>query len=169
MNRYIEFLILLLTGYLIGASVFFTFFVAPSVFSHFDTRLAAEITNVIFPFYFATGWIIGLVIYTLIAILSIKDKFIIKKLKWFIVFVSILIISFMALHRAILPIGQTLNSQYYSLIDEKKPEEAQKIKEKFSKVHIISSSLNLANIMIEIFLFYSFFNYVSRKEEKEYI
>ncbi|NPA52637.1 MAG: DUF4149 domain-containing protein [Aquificae bacterium] len=168
MNKYIQFSILLLTGYLLGASVFFTFIVAPSIFSHFDTRLAAEITNTIFPIYFASGWIIGLVIYTLVAVLSIKDKFIVKRLKWFIILVSVLIISFMALHKAVLPIGQTLNNQYYALIDKKKPKEAQKIKEKFSKVHIISSSLNLGNIMIEIFLFYSFFNYIyTRKEEKD--
>lgn len=168
MNRYIDFLILLLTGFLLGANVFFTFFVAPSIFSHFETRLAAEITNVIFPYYFAIGWIVGLVIYTLVAIQSIKDKFVIKRLKWFIIFLSILIISHMALHRAILPIGQTLNNQYYALVDSGKKEEAEKLKEKFSKVHMLSSSLNLANLMIELFLFYNFFNYIyTRKEDEE--
>ncbi len=167
MNKHVEFLILLLTGFLIGEGVFFTFFVAPSLFSHFETRLAAEITNVIFPFYFASGWIIGLVIYTLIAVLSIKNKLVIKQLKWFIILLSVMIISFMALHRAILPIGQELNNQYYALIDSKNEEEAQKVREKFSKVHMISSSLNMTNILIELFLFYSFFNYIYGRKEDE--
>jgi len=169
LNKYIHFFIFVLLGYITGASIFFTFLVAPAIFSHFETRLAAEITNVIFPIYFASGWILGLVIYTLIAVLSIKDKFIIKKLKWFIIMLSILIISFMALHKAILPIGQTLNSRYYFLIDKKKYEEAKQVKNKFSKLHILSSSINLTNITIEIFLLYSYFNYIySRKEEENF-
>jgi len=166
LNKQVEFLILLLLGYLIGTGVFFTFIVAPSIFSSFETRLAAEITNVIFPFYFASGWIVGLVVYTLIAVLSVKNKFIIKQLKWFIILLSILIISFMALYRAILPVGQTLNNQYYALLDSKKEKEAEEVKQKFSKVHMISSTLNITNIIIEFFLFYTFFNYIyGRKEE----
>jgi len=139
LNKQVEFLILLLLGYLIGTGV---------------------------PFYFASGWIVGLVVYTLIAVLSVKNKFIIKQLKWFIILLSILIISFMALYRAILPVGQTLNNQYYALLDSKKEKEAEEVKQKFSKVHMISSTLNITNIIIEFFLFYTFFNYIyGRKEE----
>ncbi|GAB6072867.1 hypothetical protein JCM14244_12440 [Venenivibrio stagnispumantis] len=163
MDRYLYFLIFLILGFLIGASVFFTFIVAPLLFSHFNHRLAGEITNIIFPYYFGIGWILGIVIYTIIAILSTKNKEILRKLKYFVIGISIYIISSMALHKAILPIGQTLNSQYYQLLDEKKEPEAEQIKEKFKTIHSISSAINLFNIILLLFLFYNL--YTTKKEE----
>ncbi len=124
----------------------------------------------IFPLYFAMGWIVGIVIYTLIAILSIKDKFVIKKLKWFIVVLSLMVISYMALHRTVLPIGQALNNQYYAFVDEKKIEEAEKIKEKFELVHSVSSSLNILNLVFEFYLMYSFYLFlIDQRKEEEYV
>ncbi|RMD46352.1 MAG: DUF4149 domain-containing protein, partial [Aquificota bacterium] len=109
MDKYINLIILFLISCLAGFNIFLTFIIAPLMFSHFNTRLAGEIMNVIFPYYFASGWVIGIAIYTLIAVLSLKDKNIIQRLKTFIVALSILIISYMALHKAILPIAQNLN------------------------------------------------------------
>ncbi len=157
----------MLLGILFGSNFFFTFIVAPALFSHFSARLAGEAMQTIFPLYFAMGWILGIVIYTLIAILSIKDKFIIKKLKWFIVVLSLMVISYMALHRTVLPIGQALNNQYYALVDEKKTEEAEKIKEKFKVVHSISSSLNILNLIFEFYLMYSFYLFLMDKRKEE--
>ncbi len=164
MSKYVDFLILLLIGILIGFNIFMTFIVTPQLFSHFDHRLAGEITNLLFPFYFASGWIIGIVIYTLIALQSIKDKFIVKRLKGFVIALTVLILLYMAEHKTLLPIGQQINSQYYALLDEGKKEEAQIFKEKFKKVHMISSSINILNLLLLLFLFY---NYLSKKEEKE--
>jgi len=163
-NKFIDFLILLLLGILIGFNVFMTFILTPKVFSHFDHRLAGEITNLLFPTYFASGWIIGIVIYTFIAIQSIKDKFIVKKLKGFIIGLTLVILLYMAEHKTLLPIGQQLNNQYYALLDEGKKQEAQLLKEKFKKVHMISSSINLINLLILIYLFYS---YLSKREEEK--
>jgi len=166
LNRYVDFLILLLIGVLTGFNVFVTFILTPQLFSHLDHRLAGEITNLIFPFYFSSGWIIGIVIYTLIAVLSIKDKFIIKRLKAFIIALTVLILFYMAEHRTLLPMGQYANNQYYSLLDEGKKKEAQVFKERFKKIHTISSSINLINLILLIYMFYA---YLSKREEKKEI
>ncbi len=166
MDKYIDFLILLSLSILIGSNIFLTFVVAPQLFSNFDHRLAGEITNVIFPYYFAGGWILGIVVYTLIAVKSIQKKEIVKQLKWFIIALSLMIISYMALHRTLLPIGQDLNSKYYELVDQKKEKEAEKYKEKFATVHAVSSSLNLVNLIIEVYLLYGFFIFIRKEEEK---
>lgn len=166
MDKYIDFLILLSLGILVGSNVFLTFVVAPQLFSNFDHRLAGEITNVIFPYYFAGGWIIGIFIYTLIAVKSIKRKEIVRKLKWFVIALSLVIISYMALHRTLLPIGQQINSKYYELLDQKKDKEAEKYKHKFATVHAISSSLNMINLLLEIYLMYGFFVFIKEDENK---
>jgi len=157
LDKYINLIILFLLGCLSGFSIFLTFIVAPLMFSHFNTRLAGEIMNVIFPYYFSAGWIIGIVIYTLIALLSIKNKHIIKKLKVFIIALSILIVSYMALHKAILPIAQNLNNTYYYLLDKKEEKKATEIKVKFERIHIVSSTLNMINFILVMFLFYRFY------------
>ncbi len=162
LNKYIDFVILLLIGVLVGFNVFMTFILTPQLFSHFDHRLAGEITNLLFPFYFASGWIIGIIIYTLIAIQSIKDKFIVKRLKGFVIGLTVVILLYMAEHKTLLPIGQQINSQYYQLLDEGKKQEAQVFKEKFKKVHMISSSINLLNLLLLLYLFYA---YLNKKEE----
>ena len=165
MERYINFLIFLLLAVLIGFNTSLTFVITPLIFSHFNARLAGEIVSVIFPYYFASGWIIGIAIYTLIAIISLKDKNIVKKLKGFIIGLSILIISFMALHKTVLPIAQSLKNSYYMLIDKGEKEKAKIVYDKFKTVHMISSSLNLFNLILELYLFYYMYAYVNRKEE----
>ncbi|NPA17479.1 MAG: DUF4149 domain-containing protein [Aquificae bacterium] len=154
MNRFIDFLVLLLLGFLIGFNVSFTFIIAPLLFSHFDHRTAGEITNVIFPYYFASGWIIGILIYTLIGIKSIKDKQLIKNYKGFVIGLLLLVITHMALHKTVLPVARNINLQYYVLLDEGKKEEALKLKEKFKKIHGVSSFINLFNLGLEIYLFW---------------
>ena len=162
-KKLFDFLTLLLLGILAGFNIFVTFILTPQLFSHFNHRLAGEITNLIFPYYFASGWIIGIVIYTLIAVQSVKDKFIVKKLKAFIIGLTVLILLYMAQHKTLLPIGQSINNQYYAFLDEGKKQEAETLKEKFKTVHMISSTVNILSLVIILFLFY---NYVSKKEEE---
>jgi len=166
LNKYIDFIILLLVGVLIGFNIFVTFILTPQLFSHFDHRLAGEITNLIFPFYFASGWIVGIVIYTLIALQSIKDKLIVKRLKGFVIGLTVVILLYMAEHRTLLPMGQAANSQYYQLIDEGEKEKAKVFKERFKTIHAVSSTINIINLLLLIYLFYA---YLSKKEEKEQI
>lgn len=167
MSKYINISILLLLGAYIGFNIFFSFIVAPLLFSHLDHRLAGEITNLIFPYYFASGWVIGIIIYTLIAIKSIKDKNIIKRIKGFLIGLIFLIIFSMALHKSILKIGQNINTQYYQLLDEGKKAEAQKVKSKFKTVHTISTVINFSNLLIAIYLFVYFYLYIERDGNRE--
>jgi hypothetical protein len=164
LEKLINFFILLLLGILLGFNVFLTFIVAPLMFSHFNVRLAGEIMNIIFPYYFSSGWVIGLIIYTLIAFLSIKNKNIVSHLKYFIIALSVFILSCMALHKAILPLAQNLNNTYYMLLDENKKEEAVAAHEKFKKLHIASSTLNIVNLLLLLFLMFNFYNYLNKKE-----
>ena len=167
MNKYkpyIDFLIVFLLSVLAGFNIFLSFILAPALFSNFDHRLAGEVMNVIFPLYFSSGWIIGLAVYTLIAILSIKDKQIINQLKLFIVLLSILILSYMALHKAILPIGQASLGNYYALVDEGKKEQALVYKERFETVHKISSTLNGLNLILAVGLAFLYYRKSCKKD-----
>jgi len=163
----IKFLILLLLGILAGFNIFLTFILAPTIFSKFDSRLAGEVMNSIFPYYFASGWIIGLIVYSLIAILSIKNKTIINKLKIPIIALSILIISYMALHKTVFPLGQATINKYYALKDSGKIEDAENLKDKFKNIHTISSILNMINLILVIFLLYSIYYKLNEKEENK--
>ena len=165
MDNIIRFLILLLLGILAGFNIFLTFILAPKLFSTFDSRLAGEVMNSIFPYYFASGWVIGLVVYSLIAILSVKNKNIINQLKVPIIALSLLIISYMALHKTVFPLGQATINQYYALKDSGKTEDAEKLKSKFKNIHTISSTLNMINLIIIIFLLYSIYNKFSKTDE----
>jgi hypothetical protein len=160
----IKFLILLLSGTLIGFNVFLTFILAPTLFSRFDTRLAGEVMNSIFPYYFASGWIIGLVIYSLIALLSLKDKNIINHLKFPIIALSIVIISYMALHKTVFPLGQATINKYYALKDAGEDKKAEEQKNRFKNIHMISSTLNIINLLFIVFFMYSVYN--NKREEK---
>jgi uncharacterized membrane protein YukC len=71
----------------------------------------------------------------------------------------------MALHRTLLPIGQNLNSQYYELIDQNKKQEAEVYKKKFATLHAVSSSLNLVNLLIEIYLIYGFYVFIRKEKD----
>jgi len=164
LSKVIDLFILLFIGILIGFNIFFTFIVAPVLFSNFDHKHAGEIMNLIFPYYFSSGWILGIAIYTLFALKTIKDKKIIKKFKLFVVSLGLLIILNMALHKTVLPIARSLNFQYYALLKENKKEEASKVKEKFKKVHAFSSSVNMINLILEIYLFQHFLLKIRKKE-----
>ena len=88
----------------------------------------------------------------MVGVLSVKEKEIIKKLKWFVIATAFLILISMALDRAILPIAEGLKSEYYDLLSEGKQNEAKIIFSRFKTFHEISSVLNLINIIIEIFM-----------------
>lgn len=133
-------------------SIFVTFIYTPYLFSHYSTKEAGEIVSKIFPFYFKSGWITGIIIYTLVGVLSVKEKEIIKKLKWFVIATAVLILISMALDRVILPIAESLKSQYHNLLTEGKQNEANIIYSRFKTFHGVSSVLNLVNIIIEIFM-----------------
>jgi hypothetical protein len=151
-DKYVYGLIIFLLFCLLGGSIFITFIYTPYLFSHYSTKEAGEIVSKIFPLYFKSGWIIGIIIYTLVGALSVKEKEIIKKLKWFVIATTVLILISMALDRAILPIAEGLKSEYYDLLNEGKQNEANIIFSRFKTFHGISSVLNLINIIIEIFM-----------------
>jgi len=163
-QKFIDALILLLLGILGGFNIFFTFFVAPLLFSNFNPKLAGEITNILFPYYFASGWIIGIIVYTLVAIKSLKDKNIIKDMKIFVIGIALLVILHMALHKTILPIAQNLNAEYYQLLEGGDKNEALVVKNNFKKLHVISSIINFANLLITLYLFIYFYFKSIRKD-----
>jgi len=157
LNKFIDLSILLLLGFLIGFNISFSFIIAPLLFSNLDHRQAGEIMNLIFPYYFASGWITGIVIYTLVGIKSIKDKNIIKTYRGFIFGLLLLVITHMALHKTVLPIAKSINLQYYQMLAENRQSEAQQLKQKFKKIHTISSFINIFNLGLEIYLFQYYF------------
>ncbi len=162
MNKVIDGIILLLIGVILGFNIFFSYIVAPLLFSNLDHRQAGEIMNIIFPYYFASGWIVGIIIYSLVGIKSVKDKDIIKNFKWFIVGIFVLILTHMALHKTVLPIARNINIQYYSAIDKGEEKKAAELRSKFKTIHGISSTINVFNLILEIYLFQYYFLRVRR-------
>lgn len=151
--------IYVLLSLLFGASVFFTFIVAPAIFSGLDSKNAGFVMNLIFPYYFKLGWIGGILIYTLVGVYSFIDKEAVKSLKFFLVGLFFVVIINMALDRAILPLSKNLLATYYELLEQSDYEQAKIFKERFDTVHKISSVLNLLYIIILVYLLYAFFKF----------
>ncbi|MCX7738516.1 MAG: DUF4149 domain-containing protein [Hydrogenothermaceae bacterium] len=154
MDRYILFSIYMLLSFMFGATVFFTFIIAPAVFSGMDSRQASFVMNLIFPYYFKVGWIAGIVIYTLIGIYTFLKKDAIKELKHILIALFFIVIINMALDRAVLPISKSILIEYYQLIDDANFKEAKLLKEKFDTLHTISSILNLIYLSILVYMLY---------------
>ena len=100
--------------------------------------------------------------------LNISDPIsIINKLKIPIIALSILIISYMALHKTVFPLGQATINKYYTLKDSGKTEVAENLKEKFKNIHTISSILNMINLILVVFLLYSIYNKFNENEKNK--
>ncbi|WP_028950452.1 DUF4149 domain-containing protein [Sulfurihydrogenibium subterraneum] len=166
MNKYITFAIVLLISILIGSNVFLSFVVAPVLFSNFDKITAGSIMQLIFPYYFKINWILGVVIYTIIGVLSFKDKEIVKTLKWFLVSVGAIVILNMAQDRSLLPMAKSIQREYVQALEEKQKEKAETLHSQFSNVHTVSSVINVTTMILEIFLLYNFLSFlkINRKE-----
>lgn len=137
-----------------GATVFFTFIVAPAVFSGMDSRQAGFVMNLIFPYYFKVGWISGIVIYTLIGIYTFLKKDAIKEVRPILIALFFVVIINMALDRAVLPTSKSILIEYYQLVDDGKFKEAKSLKERFDTLHTISSVLNLLHLSILVYMLY---------------
>ncbi len=156
-SKLLDGLVLLLLGILIGFNILLSFFITPTIFSNLDRETAGNLVSLIFPKYFISGWIIGIIIYTFIGFKSIKDKEIIKNLKWFLVGIAIIIILYMAEYKTVLPLAEHIREEYLTLLKEGKEQEALNIKSTFSKIHIISTIINFSNLIIALYLFLYFY------------
>ncbi len=122
--------------------------------------------QLIFPYYFKINWILGVVIYTIIGVLSFKDKEIVKTLKWFLVSVGAIVILNMAQDRSLLPMAKSIQREYVQALEEKQKEKAETLHSQFSNVHTVSSVINVTTMILEIFLLYNFLSFlkINRKE-----
>lgn len=150
----------LMISVLVGSNIFLSFVVAPVIFSNFDKITAGSIMQLIFPYYFKINWILGIVIYTIIGVLSFKDREIVKSLKWFLISVGCVVILNMAQDRALLPMTKSIQEEYVELLKENQIEKAEILHSRFSKIHGISSGINLTTLVIEIFLLYNFLSFL---------
>jgi len=166
LNKYVAFVILLMISVLIGSNVFLSFVVAPVLFSNFDKIAAGSIMQLIFPYYFKINWILGIVIYTIIGVLSFKDKEIVKSLKWFLVSIGAIVILNMAQDRSLLPMAQSIQNQYVQALEEKQNEKAKVLYSQFSTVHKVSSFVNITTMILEIFLLYNFLSFLKFSRNK---
>lgn len=151
---------------LIGSNVFLSFVVAPVLFSNFDKIASGSIMQLIFPYYFKINWILGIVIYTIIGVLSFKDKEIVKSLKWFLVSIGAIVILNMAQDRSLLPMAQSIQNQYVQALEEKQNEKAKVLYSQFSTVHKVSSFVNITTMILEIFLLYNFLSFLKFSRNK---
>lgn len=161
-DKYIFVSIFILLASLILGSLYFTFIFTPSIFHSYDVKTASEIVNGYFKYYFKIWWISGIVIYTLIGILSFKNKEIIKDFKWFLIFLFVLVIINIAQDRAILSLAQSINQEYFSYLSEKDFTNANILKNKFKTLHSISSILNLISIAIGLILLYTLLKFKNK-------
>lgn len=145
-----------------GASLFFTFVVGPALFSGLDKKTAGYAMNLIFPYYFKIGWIGGIVVYILVGLYSFFNKSATRVLKYFMITLFILVIVNMALDRAVVPLSNTVLTQYYEALKEGDTTTATILKQRFDNLHTVSSWLNLVHIFMVSYMMYSFFKFKDR-------
>lgn len=117
-------LIIVILSAWLGASLFFTFDVAPVLFKVLPTFMAGEVVSNVFPFYF----ILGTFLFFGVIILSKINK----QSRSFILLSLINLIIFLAFLIYILPLSESLKMTNY---------------QEFLELHGISMSLNLVQII----------------------
>jgi len=123
----VKFVIALL-GFLLGFTTFFSFVVAPVLFSVLDKKVAGNVVSHIFPTYFGSETLL----YGLTTILLVKIKF--RKLA----LISLVVTLLAALQAfGVLPLSEHLKETDYEL---------------FKMVHGISMGVNLVNILATVYL-----------------
>lgn len=155
----ILFSIYVVISIIFGASLFFTFVVGPALFSGLDRKTAGYVMNLIFPYYFKIGWIGGIVVYLLVGLYSYLKKSATSMLKYFILGIFILVIVNMALDRAVVPLSNSILTQYYEAVKEGDKFSATVLKRRFDNLHTVSYWLNLVHVFVVSYIMYSFFKF----------
>lgn len=123
--------------------------------------------QLIFPYYFKINWVLGIVIYTIIGILSFKEKEIVKSLKWFLLSIGAIVILNMAQDRALFPMAKSIQLEYVELLKENQTEKAEILHSQFSKIHVISSFINITTLALELFILYNFLSFFKKSRNKD--
>lgn len=146
----LRFVLLLSIVLWVGALVFFTFFVTPSIFKVLPRELAGALVNDIFPKYWAIGYVAGVLsIASLLAISFVEKAFPAAR---------ILLLAFMtaATFYAGMVIAPEARATHDKMRAAEEAAEAQVLKERFAGLHLKSYVLNMAVIVSGVaFVFFT--------------
>lgn len=132
----------------VGALIFFTFFVAPSIFKILPKDMAGALVGSIFPKYWAIGYISGILsLSTLIAISFIEKGFPAARL--FLLTVMTVVTFYAGL--AVATKARELKAQAKVVED---PVKKESIEKEFKKIHFKSSALNMLVLLTGLGLVY---------------
>lgn len=146
----LRFLLLLSIVVWVGALVFFTFFVTPSVFQVLPRDMAGELVAHIFPKYWAIGYVAGLIsLASLLAISFIEKTFPAARLLLLALMTALTFYSGMV----IAPEARAAEEEMKAAEDESK---ALALKERFRHIHAESYVINMAVIVSGVaFIFFT--------------
>lgn len=146
----LRFVLLLSIVLWVGALVFFTFFVTPSIFQVLPRDLAGELVGAIFPKYWAIGYVAGVLsIASLLAISFVEKAFPAAR---------ILLLAFMTAATfysgmVIAPEAKAVHREMRAASD---PAKTKEFKEDFARLHLHSYVLNMAVIVSGVaFIFFT--------------
>lgn len=145
-----RFVLLLSIVVWVGALVFFTFFVAPSIFKVLPGELAGELVAHIFPKYWAIGYVAGVLsLAALLAISFIEKAFPAAR---------VLLLAFMT--ALTFYSGMVIAPEAHAVQEEmkaaKEPARVQELKAEFRNLHLRSYLLNMAVIVSGVaFVFFT--------------
>lgn len=130
----------------VGMLVFFTFFVAPSVFMALSRELAGDLVVVLFPKYWMIGYIAGMGALTSLVAISFMEKSFPAG--------RILLLTFMTVvtfYSGVVVAGKA-SAIRAEIKEEADHERKEALKTEFKKIHLKSSALNIMEIASGVFL-----------------
>lgn len=135
--QYVSILYRLLLSFWVGGAALFTFILTPTLFKTFDRDMAGNIVGVLFPGYFKTGLICGIL--ALGCLLFIREK---RWLASSIIIVAMLLVTSLQAF-VIEPKAAAIKKEIPSFVTT--PEE-HPLRQQFKKLHAVSAISNLGVI-----------------------
>ena len=145
-----RFVLLLSVVVWVGGLIFFTFFVAPSIFKVLPRELAGELVSNIFPKYWALGYVAGLLsLASLLAISFIEKAFPAARILLLAFMTALTFYSGMVM-------APEARAAQVELKTAKEPARVQELKSEFRSIHMRSYAVNIAVIVSGVvFVFFT--------------
>jgi uncharacterized membrane protein len=130
----------------IGALVFFSFLAAPSIFKVLPRETAGEVVGHIFPKYWITGYMASILALATLVIISFQQKGLPTAR------IGILVVMTLVTFYSGLVVGSKARAIKAEIKGTEEPSKKTELREKFKKVHAVSSVLNLVVIILGLVL-----------------
>lgn len=138
MLNFFRFLLLISMVVWIGMLIFFTFFVAPSIFKVLPRELASDLVGDLFPKYWMIGYAAGVLsLLSLIAISLIEKAFPAARIS------LVALMTAMTFYSGLI-VGEKARVMSAEIRNIQDPVKKEEMRARFKKVHALSAAINMA-------------------------